>query len=58
VTGLRADSDMEIKAGMSFHVLSWLMGTGRGDYFVSNPVLLTENGAEILTRTDLGPIVT
>jgi Xaa-Pro dipeptidase len=57
VTGLRAGSDLEIKAGMSFHILSWLMGTGRGDYFVSNAVLLTENGAEILTKTPLGPIV-
>ena len=57
VTGLRADSDMEIRAGMSFHVLSWLMGTGKGDYFLSNPVLLTDKGAEILTETDFGPIV-
>ena len=28
VTGLRHDSDLVIAAGMSFHVLSWLMGTG------------------------------
>ncbi len=24
---------------MSFHVLSWLMGIGKGDFFVSNCVL-------------------
>jgi Xaa-Pro dipeptidase len=57
VTGLRAGSDLLIEAGMSFHVLSWLMGTGRGDYFMSNPVLLTDTGAEILTEIPFGPIV-
>lgn len=55
VTGLRHDSDMEIREGMSFHILSWLMGTGRGDYFVSNPVILTSDGAEVLSRTPVGP---
>ena len=57
VTGLRAGSDLSIEAGMSFHILSWLMGTGRGDYFVSNAVLLTDDGAEVLTRTPPGPLV-
>jgi Xaa-Pro dipeptidase len=51
VTGLRADSDIPVKIGMSFHVLSWLMGTGRGDYFISNTVLLGDQGPEVLTRT-------
>lgn len=57
VVGLRHDSDMEIRTGMSFHILSWLMGTGRGDYFISNAVLLGPTGAEVLTRTPLGPFV-
>jgi Xaa-Pro dipeptidase len=57
VTGLRHDSDLEIETGMSFHILSWLMGTGRGDDFISNTVLLTDRGAEVLTRTPIGPIV-
>ncbi|MEX0957131.1 MAG: Xaa-Pro peptidase family protein [Rhizobiaceae bacterium] len=57
VTGLRAGSPLVIETGMSFHVLSWLMGTGAGDYFMSNPVLLTETGAEILTEIPFGPIV-
>jgi len=57
VTGLRAGSDLAIEAGMSFHILSWLMGTGRGDYFVSNAVLLADSGAEVLTRTPPGPIL-
>lgn len=57
VVGLRGDSDMDIRAGMSFHVLSWLMGTGQGDDFISNTVLLTDQGAEVLTRTPAGPII-
>ena len=56
VVGLRRDSDLEIREGMSFHILSWLMGTGRGDYFISNAVLLGAGGAEVLTRTPNGPI--
>jgi Xaa-Pro dipeptidase len=57
VVGLRHDSEMAIREGMSFHVLSWLMGTGRGDYFISNAVLLGATGPEVLTRTPTGPIV-
>jgi Xaa-Pro dipeptidase len=57
VVGLRRDSGLEIRAGMSFHVLSWLMGTGQGDYFVSNAVLLGPDGPEVLTRTPAGPTV-
>jgi Xaa-Pro dipeptidase len=57
VTGLRGDSDMALRAGMTFHILSWLMGTGRGDYFVSDTVLLGEAGAEVLTRTPTAPAV-
>ncbi|WP_119275084.1 M24 family metallopeptidase [Taklimakanibacter deserti] len=57
VTGLRHDSDLEIRTGMSFHILSWLMGSGRGDDFLSNTVLLTETGPEVLTKLELGPIL-
>ena len=39
---------------MAFHVLSWLMGTGRGDFFMSNTVLLAAEGPEVLTRTPAG----
>jgi Xaa-Pro dipeptidase len=56
VTGLRHDSDLEIRAGMSFHMLSWLMNTGRGDYFISNTVLLGPDGPEVLTQAPSGPI--
>ncbi|WP_222182384.1 M24 family metallopeptidase [Geminicoccus harenae] len=51
VWGLRPDSDLMIRTGMSFHVLSWLMGTGQGDYFISNTVLLGDQGAQVLTQT-------
>ncbi len=53
VVGLRRDSPLELKAGMAFHILSWLMNTGEGDYFLSNTVLLGEGGAEVLTG---GPV--
>jgi Xaa-Pro dipeptidase len=35
-------------------VLSWLMGTGQGDFFMSNTVLLAAEGPEVLTRTPTG----
>jgi Xaa-Pro dipeptidase len=54
VTGLRSDSDRVVQCGMSFHVLSWLMGTGRGDFFISNTVLVGEDGPEVLTKTPAG----
>jgi Xaa-Pro dipeptidase len=57
VTGLRHDSDLVLETGMSFHILSWLMGTGSGDHFISNAVLLGDSGAEVLTQTQTGPII-
>ncbi len=44
-------------ADMADRFLSWLMGAGKGDDFISNTVLLTENGPEVLTRTPVGPII-
>ncbi|MEZ5365760.1 MAG: Xaa-Pro peptidase family protein [Bryobacterales bacterium] len=49
--GLRSDSDMELKPGMVFHLMSWLLRTGKGDSFISDTALVTENGCEILTTT-------
>jgi len=48
--GLRSDSRMELRPGMVFHVLSWLLRTGRGDSFMSDTVVVTERGSEVLTR--------
>jgi Xaa-Pro dipeptidase len=50
VIGLRPDSELAIQSGMSFHILSWLMNTGRGDHFLSNTVLVTGSGTEVLTQ--------
>jgi Xaa-Pro dipeptidase len=50
VVGLRHDSDLALRPGMVFHLLSWLMGTGRGDAFASDTALSTEDGCELLTR--------
>ena len=57
VTGLRHDSDLVIESGMTFHAMSWFTETGRGNFFVSNTVLLGEGGAEVLTQTPAGPTV-
>jgi len=50
VVGLRHDSDLVLRPGMVFHLLSWLMGTGRGDYFISNTALLGDERCEVLTK--------
>lgn len=57
VTGLRHDSDLPIEEGMTFHAMSWFTETGRGDWFVSQTVLLGPDGAEVLTATPAGPTV-
>jgi len=49
VVGLRHDSHLELQAGMVFHLMSWLMDTGRGDYFVSDTAVVTEDGCEVVT---------
>lgn len=62
VVGLRHDSDLQLQAGMTFHLMSWLMGAGHaagknGDYFVSDTVLVTEQGCERLTTVSQTPHV-
>lgn len=49
VTGIRRDGNMVLSTGMAFHLHSWFTETGRGDYFISNTALLTDQGCEILT---------
>ncbi|OLB55601.1 MAG: hypothetical protein AUI01_07770 [Ktedonobacter sp. 13_2_20CM_2_56_8] len=46
---LREGSDLVLQAGMVFHILSWLVGSRLGDYFVSNTVAVTETGCEVFT---------
>jgi Xaa-Pro dipeptidase len=55
VTGLRPDSDLLMQQGMTFHLMSWFTETGRGNFFVSNTVLLGADGAEVLNETPYGP---
>jgi Xaa-Pro dipeptidase len=49
VMGLRHDGDLELRKGMVFHVMSWLMGAGEGDYFVSDTAVVTDDGCRVLT---------
>jgi Xaa-Pro dipeptidase len=56
VVGIRPDSRYEIRAGMVFHVLSWLIDQPPTDYVVSDTVLVTETGGEVLTTTPRDPI--
>lgn len=57
VTGLRRGSDLKIEEGMTFHVLSWLLGQEPADYVLSDTMLVTAAGGEILTTTRRDPIV-
>ena len=56
VVGLRHNSEFEIRAGMVFHVLSWILDQEPADYVVSDTVLVTHTGGELLTTTDRTPI--
>lgn len=47
--GLRRDSDMALRAGMVFHLMSWLLHSGQGDAFLSDTIVVTESGCEFLT---------
>lgn len=49
--GLRSGSDMRISAGMVFHLMSWLLRSDHGDSFLSDTVIVTEDGCETVTRT-------
>jgi Xaa-Pro dipeptidase len=57
VVGLRRYSDMTLKKGMTFHVLSWLVGSGRGDYLVTNAAAVGEDCGENLIDFPMEPIV-
>ena len=50
VTSLQPGSSRELKTGMTFHAHSWFTNTDVVDYFISNTVLLTDDGAENLTH--------
>ena len=50
VTSLQPGSSRALKSGMTFHAHSWFTNTDIVDYFISNTVLLTDQGAENLTQ--------
>jgi Xaa-Pro dipeptidase len=55
--GLRAGSDLEIQAGMTFHAISWILGQDVPDFGISDTALVTPDGCELLTTTRRDPIV-
>lgn len=57
MVGLRSAGTVEIRERMVFHVLSWLLGAGVPDYVLSDTVIVTPSGGELLTTTRRGPIV-
>ena len=57
VVGLRPDSTWQVQAGMTFHVLSWLLNTEPADYVLSDTVLVTIEGGQLLTTVSRDPIV-
>ena len=58
VTSLQPGSTRELKEGMTFHAHSWFTNTDVVDYFISNTVMLTENGAEVLTTQSPQTLIT
>lgn len=57
VIGLRPGSPVEIREGMVFHVLSWVIGQPPGDHVISDTLVVTADGGERLTSTRQTPIV-
>lgn len=51
VLGIRRGGKVEIAAGMTFHVLSWITDTDIGDYFMSDTVIVGEGNNEVVTTT-------
>lgn len=51
VLGIRRGGKVEIEAGMTFHVLSWINDEAMGDYFISDSVAVGTEATEVLTTT-------
>jgi Xaa-Pro dipeptidase len=56
VVGLRRYSDLVLKEGMVFHILSWLIGTGKGDYLVTNAAAVGKQSGEVLIDFPMEPL--
>ncbi|WP_051822844.1 M24 family metallopeptidase [Streptomyces sp. NRRL S-1448] len=48
---LRPGNPLRLRAGMTFHVQSWVLDERLGRYACSDTALVTEDGCEVLTRT-------
>lgn len=55
VQGIRRGGTLELREGMVFHLLSWLLGQEPGDYCISDTVLVAADGGQFLTRAPRGP---
>ncbi len=55
--GLRSGSEMPIRAGMVFHLMSWLLRSDHGDSFLSDTAIVTADGCEMITQTPRGLLV-
>ena len=42
---------MRLKPGMVFHLMSWLLRSDYGNSFLSDAVVVSEQGCEFLTQT-------
>lgn len=51
VLGIRRGGKVEVKAGMTFHVLSWITDADLGDYFVSDTVVVGDDSGRVITTT-------
>ncbi len=51
VLGIRREGRVRVAEGMTFHVLSWITDPILGDYFVSDTVVVGEEGSEVITTS-------
>lgn len=51
VLGIRRGGLVEVKSGMTFHVLSWISDQRIGDHFVSDTVIVGTDRNEVVTTT-------
>jgi Xaa-Pro dipeptidase len=55
VDSLRPGNDTPLRAGMTFHIQSWVEDPRAGTYAISDTALVTEDGGELLTAAPREP---
>lgn len=55
--GLRSESDMVLREGMVFHLMSWLLRSELGDSFLSDTIVVTKDGCDFLTTVQRDVII-